>query len=114
MAGHFVIFTDLDGTLLDAETYSFQAARPALQGLKKKQVPVVFCNQQDQSRNRSHSQKTWFETSFIVENGGAIFIPPGYFTPEQLRNSGYKASRKGRLSGRSAWSSLSPVEAVFG
>ena len=43
MVGRFVIFTDLDGSMLDAETYSFQAARPALQKLKKKQVPIILC-----------------------------------------------------------------------
>lgn len=37
-----LVFTDLDGTLLDHETYSFEAARTTLERLEKLSVPVVF------------------------------------------------------------------------
>jgi len=94
MIGRFVIFTDLDGSLLDAETYSFQAARPALQKLKKKQVPIILCTSKTRAETEVIARKLGLKHPFIVENGGAIFIPPRYFTPEQLRNSGYKTSRK--------------------
>jgi len=30
---HYVVFTDLNGTLLDANTYSWAAATPALEAL---------------------------------------------------------------------------------
>jgi len=95
MAGRFVIFTDLDGSLLDAETYSFQAARPALQKLKKKQVPIILCTSKTRAETEVIARKIGLNHPFIVENGGAIFIPAGYFTSEQLRNSGYKVIRKG-------------------
>ena len=36
-----VIFTDLDGTLLDHENYSFRMALPALDLLRRRGVPVV-------------------------------------------------------------------------
>ncbi len=96
MIGRLVIFTDLDGTLLEAETYSFQAARPALQKLKKKQVPIILCTSKTRAETEVIARKLGLKYPFIVENGGAIFIPPRYFTPEQLRNSGYKTSRKGK------------------
>lgn len=35
----YLVFTDLDGTLLDHDTYSWEAARPALDRLKRQQVP---------------------------------------------------------------------------
>ena len=38
-----VIFSDLDGTLLDSQTYSFQAAEPALLALRKQGTPLVLC-----------------------------------------------------------------------
>ena len=77
-----VIFSDLDGTLLDHRTYSFDPARPALEALLEAGVPLVFC-----------TSKTRFETEhwrrvldnvhpFIVENGAAVFVPDGYFGPE--------------------------------
>ena len=34
-----VLFTDLDGTLLDRDTYSWEAARPALDRLIQKGIP---------------------------------------------------------------------------
>ena len=37
----WAIVTDLDGTLLDAATYSCEAARPALAEAARRGVPVV-------------------------------------------------------------------------
>jgi len=39
-----VFFSDLDGTLLDARTYSFDAALPALGILRARRVPLVVCS----------------------------------------------------------------------
>ncbi|MCG7852909.1 MAG: HAD hydrolase family protein, partial [Methanosarcinaceae archaeon] len=39
----YVVFTDLDGTLIDHDTYSYKAARPALAALKKQGIPLIFC-----------------------------------------------------------------------
>ena len=36
-----MVFTDLDGTLLDHDTYAFDAARPALAALTARAIPVV-------------------------------------------------------------------------
>ena len=36
-----LVFTDMDGTLLDHHTYSFEAAKPALKALEEKDIPVV-------------------------------------------------------------------------
>jgi mannosyl-3-phosphoglycerate phosphatase len=37
-----VIFTDLDGTLLDHETYGWEEAKPALNLCKALQVPLIL------------------------------------------------------------------------
>jgi mannosyl-3-phosphoglycerate phosphatase len=82
-----LIFTDLDGTLLDVSTYSFQPALPALKALKKRNIPLIFCT----SKTRAESEKIRKQTDnthpFIVENGGAIFIPKGYFPQDTERTS---------------------------
>ncbi len=39
-----IIFTDLDGTLLDLHTYSFEKSLPGLGLLRQKNVPLVFCS----------------------------------------------------------------------
>ena len=36
-----LVFTDLDGSLLDPHSYSFAAALPALAALAEREVPVV-------------------------------------------------------------------------
>jgi len=75
-----LIFTDLDGTLLDHHTYSFEAAIPALNALIEKDVPLIICT----SKTRAEIEKVRLELNntdpFISENGGAIFIPRNYFS----------------------------------
>ena len=38
-----LIFTDLDGTLLDYKTYSYKKASKALSLIKKDKIPLIFC-----------------------------------------------------------------------
>jgi mannosyl-3-phosphoglycerate phosphatase len=75
-----LVFTDLDGTLLDHHTYSFEPALPALNSLKEKNIPLIICT----SKTRAEIEKWRLELHndhpFISENGGAIFIPKGYFS----------------------------------
>ncbi|MFC1704862.1 HAD-IIB family hydrolase [Nanoarchaeota archaeon] len=73
-----IIFTDLDGTLLN-ENYSFKEARPALKLLKKKRVPLIFCTSKTRAEVQVYQKRMKLKEPFIVENGGAIFIPKNYF-----------------------------------
>jgi len=75
----YVIFTDLDGTLLDRYSYSFQAAVPGLQAARENGVPVVFCTSKTRAEVEVWRSRTGIDAPFIVENGGAVYIPCGYF-----------------------------------
>ena len=75
----FVIFSDLDGTLLDPKSYSFDKALPALKLIKKTKTPVVFCTSKTRAETEFYRRKTGNRDPFIVENGGAILIPKNYF-----------------------------------
>jgi mannosyl-3-phosphoglycerate phosphatase len=77
--GRTVIFTDLDGTLLDPVTYSCTRALPALKLLRQKRIPVVFCSAKTRAEQEAYQTRLHISDPFIVENGGAIFIPQGYF-----------------------------------
>ena len=70
-----IVFTDLDGTLLDHDTYSWQEAAPALEALRIKGVPLILCS----SKTRAEMLVLWQELGlshpFITENGGGIFAP---------------------------------------
>jgi mannosyl-3-phosphoglycerate phosphatase family protein len=74
-----VIFTDLDGTLIDHSTYSFGAAKPALQKLRKRNIPVVICTSKTRAEVEVYRKALNNADPFIVESGGAIFVPLAYF-----------------------------------
>ncbi len=87
-----IVFTDLDGTLLDARTYSFDAARPALDLLQKKNVPLVICTSKTRAEVELWRTKLGNNHPFIVENGGAAYIPKDYFpfrVPGARQRNGY-------------------------
>jgi mannosyl-3-phosphoglycerate phosphatase len=74
-----IIFTDLDGTLLNPLTYSYQVAKPLIKKLKKKRIPIIFCTAKTRAENEYYQKKLKIADPFVVENGGAIFIPKNYF-----------------------------------
>ncbi len=78
-----VIFTDLDGTLLDSSTYSFEAAREALDQLHTRSIPLVVVSSKTQAEIEPLRTRLGNGHPFIVENGGAVVIPSSYF-PFQL------------------------------
>lgn len=77
--GTIVVFTDLDGTLLDSSTYSFEAARAALDQLHARSIPIVVVSSKTQAEIAPLRTRLCNEHPFIVENGGAIVIPSAYF-----------------------------------
>jgi len=79
MGNNAVIFSDLDGTLLDHDTYSFEQALPALKLVEKKNIPLVICTSKTRSEIDLYRQLLRNSSPFISENGGGIFIPEGYF-----------------------------------
>lgn len=79
-----IIFTDLDGTLLDHETYSFSAAMPALEILNEKDIPLVLCSSKTRAEIEYWRDKLENRHPFISENGGGIFIPLAYFPEDDV------------------------------
>jgi mannosyl-3-phosphoglycerate phosphatase len=77
-----VIFSDLDGTLLD-ENYSFEFAHLVIARLKALNVPIVLCSSKTRLEIDYFRSKLGIDAPFISENGAAIFIPVGYFKLEQ-------------------------------
>lgn len=76
-----VVFSDIDGTLIDTFTRKYGKSKELVKKLKESSIPVILC-----------SSKTWAEQDvirkdlglesepFIIENGGAVIIPYGYFS----------------------------------
>jgi mannosyl-3-phosphoglycerate phosphatase family protein len=74
-----IIFTDLDGTLLDPKTYSFADASPALDLIRERDIPLVLCSSKTRAEMEVCRKRLVNSDPFIVENGAAIFAPSGYF-----------------------------------
>ncbi len=74
-----ILFTDLDGTLLSLNNYSFQQSLSAIEQLKAAGIPVVFCSSKTRAEQEYYQKALGLNEPFIVENGSAIFVPRGYF-----------------------------------
>jgi mannosyl-3-phosphoglycerate phosphatase len=79
MGKDWVIFTDLDGTLLDHTTYRWTAARAALRELDRRELPLVLVSSKTRKEILSLLSQLHRREPFVVENGGGIHIPIGYF-----------------------------------
>jgi mannosyl-3-phosphoglycerate phosphatase len=79
-----VIFTDLDGTLLEHDTYSFDQALPALKLIKKQGIPLVLCSSKTRSEIERWRERLDNRHPYIAENGGGIFVPTGCFSTAEL------------------------------
>ena len=78
----FLVFTDLDGSLLDHHSYSYRDALPQLHRLEHLGIPVIPAT----SKTRAEIEQLRAELGnghpFIVENGAAVYIPVGYFNAQ--------------------------------
>ena len=86
-----IIVSDLDGTLLDSSSYSFNAALPALARVRELGIPLILCSSKTRAEIEVCRHRLNNDHPFIVENGGGIFIPAGYFSEpfEAERRDGY-------------------------
>lgn len=88
----WLVFTDLDGTLLDHDSYSYAAARPALSRLRELGIACIFTT----SKTRREVLKLRAETGntdpFIVENGGALLLPQQHPLAQLIRKDPRQAA----------------------
>jgi mannosyl-3-phosphoglycerate phosphatase len=87
-----VVFTDLDGTLLDHETYSFEGAQTALERLRQRRIPLIIVSSKTRREIEFWRRHLQNHHPFVVENGGAIYLPDHYFTltlPASTHREGY-------------------------
>jgi mannosyl-3-phosphoglycerate phosphatase family protein len=74
-----LIFTDLDGSLLDHFNYRTEPADRYLLMLETLHIPVIFCTSKTFSEVVSLREQLNNRHPFIVENGAAIYLPGDYF-----------------------------------
>lgn len=77
-----LIFTDLDGSLLDHHHYRHDEAESTLVELSKRDIPVIPVSSKTRSEIERLQQTLHNPHPFICENGALICIPVGYFAEQ--------------------------------
>ncbi|HEY7776391.1 MAG TPA: HAD-IIB family hydrolase [Kineobactrum sp.] len=87
MSPLLLVFSDLDGSLLDHYSYSFDAALEQLQALGTAAIPLIFATSKTRAEVEPLRRRLGNRHPFITENGAAVFIPEGYFSvpPKEAR-----------------------------
>jgi len=74
-----VVVSDVDGCLRDSATGSCGNAREAVDRLERAGVPLVLCSSKTRAELERLRGDLGVDAPFVVENGGAVFVPAGTF-----------------------------------
>jgi len=77
-----LVFTDLDGTLLDHYTYSTEAAEETIVALKFHNIAIIPNSSKTFAEIISIREQLTLTSPFIIENGAAVYIPVNYFSQQ--------------------------------
>ena len=82
-----VVFSAIDGALVDRLTESSAGAVDGLDLLAHEGIPLVLCSHNTRAEIEAIQRATRTAHPFISENGAALFVPIGYFAdpPEDAR-----------------------------
>jgi mannosyl-3-phosphoglycerate phosphatase len=69
-----IVFSDLDATLLDRETYSWKPAKRAIEALRKRDGALVMVTSKTLPEAGLIHKKLAFDDPFVFENGGGIAL----------------------------------------
>jgi mannosyl-3-phosphoglycerate phosphatase len=75
-----IVFTDLDGTLINSNTYDHTASISVIRELQRQKIPIIFCSAKTRFELQVYRRKLGVYEPFIVENGGVLVIPNNYFS----------------------------------
>ena len=97
----YLIFSDIDNTLLqsyiikEGEIYHIEEygeIKEIVQKLRKNNIPLVLCSSKTRFEQEKIRKYLEINDPYVVENGGAIFIPENYF-PIDLEELGLSINR---------------------
>src|SRR5690606_30108664 len=93
LGGMIVVFSDLDGTLLDHKSYSFEPARPALALLSARGIPLILASSKTEAEMRPIAVAMGIDHPMIVENGAGVAFPGEADATSAAPDDGYAALR---------------------
>jgi mannosyl-3-phosphoglycerate phosphatase len=98
----YLIFSDIDNTLLqsyiikDGEIYHIEESGEEIKEivlkLRKNNIPLILCSSKTRFEQEKIRKYLEIHDPYVVENGGAIFIPENYF-PIDLEELGLSIRR---------------------
>ena len=97
----YLIFSDIDNTLLqsyiikEGKIYHIEEygeIKEIVQKLRKNNIPLVLCSSKTRFEQEKIRKYLEINDPYVVENGGAIFIPENYF-PIDLEEFGLSINR---------------------
>ena len=74
-----IVFTDLDGTLLNHQSYAYAEALPAIHALRDALIPLVFATSKTWSEMRVLQREIGIIDPLIGENGSVLYLPKSQF-----------------------------------
>jgi len=80
MKRKILVFTDLDGTLLDHYTYQTTDAEPTIAALHQHHIPIIPNSSKTFSEIMLIREQLNLDSPFIIENGAAVYIPINHFS----------------------------------
>jgi mannosyl-3-phosphoglycerate phosphatase family protein len=84
------VFTDIDGTLVDINTAEYgKETDKLIRLIKERNIPLILTSAKTRLEQNKIREDLGLSDPFIVENGGAIVIPKGYFPDYALRDIKY-------------------------
>jgi len=99
LAPRHLIFSALEGALVDPRMESFAGAEEALSELDRRKIAYVLLTSRTREEIEPIRRKLGHNHPFVTENGGGIFFPDGYFSlriPGSVRTARYLSIAQGQ------------------
>ena len=74
VTGKYIVFTDLDGTLLNHDDYAYKTVITTIKQLKDQGIPVILNSSKTLSELVAWRGKLNLSTPLIAENGGVVLM----------------------------------------
>ena len=73
-----IIFTDLDGTFLNHDDYSYNDSLLGVRKVLSENIPLIFTTSKTKVEVETLHERLKINEPFIIEKGAALFIPKNY------------------------------------
>lgn len=90
----YLFFSDIDGTILDHDTYSFEHSMAGIRALRARHIPLVLVSSKTCHEMQRIHDELLIDAPFIFENGGGIRWHDGTVERIGMKVSGLYAMKE--------------------